>query len=72
MRGAQLSAGYTVNTASLLCMTLVKAMSNAEAAENQRVGKTRRRSIYSADRQTRSQSDSTQLKTGNFPMFLCE
>jgi len=47
------------------------------AAENQRVGKTRRRSIYSADRQTRdrhdlpptnqptSQSDNTQLKAGN-------
>jgi len=45
---------------------------SAAAAENHRVGKTRRRSIYSADRQTRdrhdlpaSQSDSTQLKAGN-------
>jgi len=38
----------------------------AYAAENQRVGKTRRRSIYSADRQTpASQSDSTQLKAVN-------
>ena len=46
---------------------------SAYAAENQRVGKTRRRSIYSADRhdlqtanQPASQSDSTQLKAGKY------
>jgi len=44
---------------------------SAAAAENQRVEKTERRSIYSADRHatrlTTSQSDSTQLKAGNLP-----
>ena len=49
-------------------------LADAGAAENQRVGKTRRRSIYSADRhatdttyhQPASQSDSTQLKAGKY------
>jgi len=76
--------------ANLLCVTLVKAMTSgfptrwfsAAAAENQRVGKTRRRCIYSTDRhatrdrhdlpptnQPASQlSDSTQLKAGNYPL----
>jgi len=34
-----------------------RLFSAAAAAENQRVGKTRRRSIYSADRQTRDRHD---------------
>jgi len=37
---------------------------HAAAAENQRIGKTRRRSIYSADTRQTRQSDSTQLKAG--------
>jgi len=48
-RAAQLSAGYTVNTYSKppLYDAFIHA---AAAAENQRVGKTRRQSIYIADR----------------------
>jgi len=43
------------------------AVPRAYAAENQRAGKTGRRSIYSADRQAPAsqKSDSTQLKAGN-------
>jgi len=63
-RGAQLSAGYTANTyrstsgfpnALVFCSS--SSRKTARFVENQRVGKTRRRSIYSADRQTRDRHD---------------
>ena len=79
-RGAQLSAGYTVNMYSKpplydasKCGNITRrsaVINAATAAENQRISKTRRWSIYSADRRTASQtcqSDSTQLKAGNLP-----
>ena len=64
-RGAQLSAGYTVNTYSK--RSLYDAIVNeiTSGFPNALVF-FRRRSIYSADRHvTRSRSDSTKLKAGN-------
>ena len=60
-RGAQLSAGYTLPTPIDRRLVFPTrwfcAAAAAAAAENQHVGKTRRRSIYSADKHATDRHD---------------